>query len=308
MADTKQMVDEILKQVLIRIDPTTGISDPMPDQLEQRPQNQLETHAVPSVNAQHGMTYADSHTLPRSVTLQALPKRTKQGSTLTEYIGSTSVGDTIGLVIANVDAQLLEAMKLTKSYRSIGILGSRTGAGPQIMAADEAVKATNTEIISIELPRDTKSGAGTGALIIFGGDDVSDVKRAVEVALEVVERTFGDVYMNDVGHVELQYTARASEALHTAFGAPKGKAFGLIVGAPAAIGVVMADTAVKAANVEVVGYNSPANTSYSNEVILQISGDSGAVKQAVKQARQVGLDLLGAMGTTPKSEGTSYIL
>ena len=42
-------------------------------------------------------------------------------------------------------------MKLTKSYRSIGILGSRTGAGPQIMAADEAVKATNTEIVALNL-------------------------------------------------------------------------------------------------------------------------------------------------------------
>ena len=60
--------------------------------------------------------------------------------------------------------KLLEAMKLTKSYRSIGILGSRTGAGPQIMAADEAVKATNTEIVSIELARDMKGGAGSGSL------------------------------------------------------------------------------------------------------------------------------------------------
>ncbi|EFR91121.1 propanediol utilization protein PduB, partial [Listeria innocua FSL S4-378] len=58
---------------------------------------------------------------------------------LTEFVG-TAIGDTIGLVIANVDGQLLEAMKLEKSYRSIGILGARTGAGPHIMAADEAVK------------------------------------------------------------------------------------------------------------------------------------------------------------------------
>ena len=64
-----------------------------------------------------------------------------QTSMITEHVGSTTTGDTIGLVIANVDSQVLEAMKLTKSYRSIGILGSRTGAGPQIMAADEAVKA-----------------------------------------------------------------------------------------------------------------------------------------------------------------------
>lgn len=117
-----------------------------------------------------------------------------------------------GLVIANVDAALLEAMKLEKRYRSIGILGARTGAGPHIMAADEAVKATNTEVVSIELPRDTKGGAGHGSLIVLGGNDVSDVKRGIEVALKELDRTFGDVYGNEAGHIELQYTARASYA------------------------------------------------------------------------------------------------
>ena len=231
-----------------------------------------------------------------------------QNCNLTEYVGSTATGDTIGLVIANVDAQVLEAMKLEKKYRSIGVLGSRTGAGPHIMAADEAVKATNTEIVKIELARDTKGGAGHGALIIFGGEDVSDVKRAIEVALKEVERTFGDVYANEAGHIELQYTARASYALQHAFNAPLGKSFGLMVGAPAAIGVVMADTAVKAANVEVIGYSSPANgTSFSNEVILTISGDSGAVRQAIISAREVGKKLLGAMGSEPVNGAPSYI-
>lgn len=175
---------------------------------------------------------------------------------ITEFVGVNPIGDTIGLVIANVDQQVLDAMKLEKSYRSIGVVGARTGAGPHIMAADEAVKATNTEIVKIELPRDTKGGAGHGSLIIFGGEDVSDVRRAVEVTLKEVDRTFGDVYANEAGHIELQYTARASYACQTAFGAEYGRAFGLIVGAPAAIGVVMADTAVKAANVTVVGYAS----------------------------------------------------
>ena len=231
-----------------------------------------------------------------------------QNCNLTEYVGGTTTGDTIGLVIANVDAQVLEAMKLEKKYRSIGVFGSRTGAGPHIMAADEAVKATNTEIVKIELARDTKGGAGHGALIIFGGEDVSDVKRAVEVALKEVERTFGDVYGNEAGHIELQYTARASYALQHAFNAPLGKAFGIMVGAPAAIGVVMADTAVKAANVEVIGYSSPANgTSFSNEVILTISGDSGAVRQAVVSAREVGRKLLGTMGSEPTNSAPSYI-
>lgn len=229
-------------------------------------------------------------------------------SNITEFVGSNPIGDTIGLVIANVDQQVLDAMKLEKRYRSLGVLGARTGAGPHIMAADEAVKATNTEIVKIELPRDTKGGAGHGSLIIFGGDDVSDVRRAVEVALKEIDRTFGDVYANDAGHIELQYTARASYACNAAFGAEVGRAFGLIVGAPAAIGVVMADTAVKAANVDVVGYASPGGgTSNSNEVILMISGDSGAVRQAVISAREVGIDLLGTLGSEPTNSQPSYI-
>ena len=228
---------------------------------------------------------------------------------VTEFVGSNPTGDTIGLVIANVDQQLLDAMKLKKYYRSIGIIGARTGAGSHIMAADEAVKATNTEIVSIELPRDTKGGAGHGSLIIFGGEDVSDVSRAVEVTLGEINRTFGDVYANEAGHIELQYTARASHAIETAFGAEVGRAFGLIVGAPAAIGVVMADTAVKSATVDVVGYASPGNggTSHSNEVILFISGDSGAVRQAVISAREIGLQLLGSLGDTPVNGQPSYI-
>ncbi|WED28703.1 propanediol utilization microcompartment protein PduB [Vibrio sp. DW001] len=234
-------------------------------------------------------------------------KMTQKACGLTEFVG-TAIGDTIGLVIANVDTEVLNAMKLEKKYRSIGIMGARVGAGPHIMAADEAVKSTNTEVITIELPRDTKGGAGHGSLIVFGGDDVSDVRRAVEVALKELDRTFGDVYANDAGHIELQYSARASYALEKAFGTPLGKACGVIVGAPAAVGVLMADTAVKAANVETVAYSTPANgTSFSNEAILVISGDSGAVRQAVISAREVGKTLLSAMGDEPTNTRPSYI-
>jgi microcompartment protein PduB len=226
---------------------------------------------------------------------------------MTEFVG-TGFGDTIGLVIANVDPLLHEAMGLEKRYRSIGILGGRTGAGPQIMAADEAVKATNTEIIKIELPRDTKGGAGHGNLIIFGAEDVSDARRAIEVALSELPRTFGDVYANDAGHIELQYTARASYACEKAFGAPLGKAFGLMVGAPAAIGLLMADVALKAANVDVVSFASPGKgTSLTNECILFMSGDSGAVRQSVIAAREAGVALLGSLGAEPGNSFPSYI-
>lgn len=228
---------------------------------------------------------------------------------LTEFVG-TAIGNTIGLVIANVDYNLHELMNIDKKYRSIGIVGGRTGAGPHIFAADEAVKATNSEILLIELPRDTEGGAGHGSLIIFGAEDVSDARRAVEVTLNELERTFGDVYGSSAGHLEFQYTARASYALNKAFGAPIGKSFGITVGAPAAIGVLLADTAVKAANVDVVGYSTPGNggTSYSNEVILTFSGDSGAVRQSIIAAREVGKQLLSTLSNEElKSSTIPYI-
>ncbi|MCF6166642.1 Propanediol utilization polyhedral body protein PduB [Furfurilactobacillus rossiae] len=233
-------------------------------------------------------------------------KPTQSG--LTEFVGTAPVGDTIGMVIANVDSGLSENLHLQKQFRSLGILSARTGGGPQIMSMDEAVKATNTQVVSIQMPRDTKGGAGHGSLIIVGGDDVSDVRRAIEVALAAVPTHFGDVYNSPAGHLELQYTARASEAAHFAFNAPIGKAYGLIAGAPAGIGVVMGDTALKAANVDVLSFASPAyGTSFSNEGILHISGDSGAVRQAVVAAREVGLDLLGTLAGKPKNDFPSYI-
>ena len=52
---------------------------------------------------------------------------------MTEFVG-TAFGDTIGIVIANVDKAVREKMGLEAKYRSIGILSGRTGAGPQIHA------------------------------------------------------------------------------------------------------------------------------------------------------------------------------
>lgn len=227
---------------------------------------------------------------------------------MTEFVG-TAMGDTIGIVIANVDPIVHAQMKLDPKFRSIGILSGRTGAGPQIMAADEAVKATNVEIVSIELPRDTKGGAGHGSLIVFGAEEVSDARRAIEVALaDLNARTFGDVYANDAGHIELQYTARASFALEKAFGATVGRAFGLTVGAPAGIGILMVDAAVKAADVEMIGYATPANgLSLTNEVVGFFMGDAGAVRQAIITARDVGVRLLSSLGEEAKPVGTPYI-
>ena len=78
---------------------------------------------------------------------------------------------------------------------------------------------------------------------------------------------------------------------------------------PAAIGIVVADAAAKAAVIEPVGYASPAKgTSFSNEVIFTFAGDSGAVRQAVIAAREVGKQLLATLDPAPiKSTTTPYI-
>ncbi len=226
---------------------------------------------------------------------------------LTEFVGTT-VLDTIGMVIANVDPTIHEKLGLDAKYRSLGIISSRVGAGPQAVAADEAVKSTNTEVVMLELPRDTKGGGGHGVLIVFGAEEVSDARRAVEIVLGSLEAMSGDVYMNDAGHIEVEYSARASQVLSKYLGADEGKAWGFLAGCPAGIGVVMADVAVKSANVELKQYMSPSNgTSFSNEFMIMVTGDSGAVKQAVMAGREAGIKLLGTMGDTPASLSKPYI-
>lgn len=229
---------------------------------------------------------------------------------VTEFVG-TAMDNTIGLVIASVDPMLGEVMNLGR-YRSIGMLAGRGAAGPHIMSIDDAVKATNTEVISVELTK-ADQNAGQGCLIVVGADDVSDARRCIEIALATVEKYYGDVYTNEAGHLEFQYTARASYCIEKATGSPVGKAYGYTCGAPAAIGIVLADTAVKAANIDIVSYASPANGtngegySYQNEFNMNFTGDSGAVRQAIRASIEVGKKLLGAMGSEPKSASTPYI-
>ena len=97
-------------------------------------------------------------------------------------------------------------------------------------------------------------------------------------------------------------------ALNKAFGVPVGEAFGFMAGSPAAIGLVMADTAMKSAPLSIAKYMTPnKGTSHSNEVILAVSGDASAAKTAVLNARQTGLELLIGMGSYPEIPGIPYL-
>lgn len=220
---------------------------------------------------------------------------------LTEFVGA-GIGDSVGIVIANLDESIRQKIGLKQGFCSIGVVSARIGGGTHVYAADSAVKQTNTEVVSIEFCRDTKGGAGHGITVIFGSADVSDSRRAVEIMLGELEEHFGNVYVCDAGHVQLHYTARASYALEKAFSAPLGKAFGVTIGAPAAVGMLMADAAMKSGNVEMNQYASPSvGTSLTNEIFITFSGDAGAVKQALLTSREVGLSVLRGMGQNPVS-------
>lgn len=216
---------------------------------------------------------------------------------LSEFVG-TCIGDTIGLVIASVDDSLQNVMKLN-GYRSIGIFGGRVAVGPQVIAVDEALKAVNAELIRMEASRDTKGGAGCGTLFYIGAHDVSDARRAVELALEKLPEQFADVYVNEAGHLSFSYTARAGDCCVRTLNAVEGKAFGIICCGPAPIGTLLSDLAVKAADIEVRGYHHPNDNCFANEVVLCFSGDSAAVYQALQTAIDAGKKLLGAMGSKP---------
>lgn len=226
----------------------------------------------------------------------------------TEYIG-TAVLDTIGLLIPNLDSDLLGHTGYDPRFRSIGVISSRTGAAGQIMAVDEAMKDTSCEVLAIELPRDTKGWGGHGNYIVLGSESVSDARRAVEIALELTNVHAGELYISDAGHLEFAYSARAGAALGQAFEAPCDRPFGFICGSPAAIGLSIADAAVKASGVEIVKYMTPnVGTSHSNEIIITVTGDASAVKEAVLTARELGLALLNSMGSIAKSPtGIPYL-
>lgn len=234
--------------------------------------------------------------------------RYASAGSMPEFIGTT-VLDTIGLIIPNAEDAILEKINQKNGCRSLGLLSSRTGAAGQILAVDEAVKATNCEVISIDLPRDTKGWGGHGSYIVVGAHSVSDVRRCIEIALEKVTLHAGEVYISEAGHLEFAYSARAGEALQMGFSTPRNAAFGFICGSPASIGMLLADLALKASSVELVNYWTPSvGTSHSNEVIITVTGDATAVRDAVRLARTTGLVLLESMGSTAKSPtGRPYI-
>ena len=91
---------------------------------------------------------------------------------------------------------------ISSEYRSIGILSSRTGAAGQINAIDEAVRRTNTEVLTIQLPRDTKGMGRPRKTTLCSVRPMKPTPgEVVEIALEYTERYSGELYISGEGHV-----------------------------------------------------------------------------------------------------------
>lgn len=221
--------------------------------------------------------------------------------TLTEYIG-TAAGHTIGMILPNVDPSIRTLLQISSEYSSLGIITSRIGAAAQAFSVDEAAKAANVDLLIFELPRDTEGYSGHGNLIVFGSKTVSDAKKAVEIALDEINKRAEFIYINEVGHMEMHATANAGPVLHQIFQAPLHKAFGFICAGPAGISIVAADAAMKAAPVDIVWYGTPSvHLSMTNEVIIGITGDYSAVCKAVDTAYEKASTLISVFGRKPES-------
>ncbi len=220
---------------------------------------------------------------------------------ISEYVG-TAAGHTIGMVIANLDPAVRALLKIPDKYSSIAILTSRIGAAAQALAIDEAVKSANAELLIFELPRDTEGYSGHGNLFVLGTENISDARRVVELSLEKINQRAEQIYINEVGHMEMHYTANAGEVLHSIFNTPLHRAFGFICAGPAGISMVAIDKALKESPVDIVWYGTPSyNLSMTNEVIVGITGDFSAVKKSVETAYQIASELITVYGSKPES-------
>ena len=209
-----------------------------------------------------------------------------------EFIGTAAL-DTIGMVIAGIDDTLLDNMHVDKTYRALGILTSRCGAAGQYLALDDAVKMTNTEVVTIELPLDAKCWGGHGSYAVIGADSVEDCTNAIQMALRLTDKYVGEVYMSDSGHLEFCYSASAGKVLEKAVNAELGR---------------VADNALKASPVDLIWEMSPqyGTTHFSNEVMISFKGDAGNVWEALMAGRATGLDLLKSMGSEIVSATQPY--
>ena len=58
---------------------------------------------------------------------------------------------------------------------------------------------------------------------MIGGNDVSDVRHAISLALKLTNKYAGELYISESGHLEFAFSANAGGALAMAFTQFQGK-------------------------------------------------------------------------------------
>ena len=205
-------------------------------------------------------------------------------------------GQTVGYVIPNMDRQLRRQLAEDHWPQAVGVISSRRGAAAHIMAADEAVKKTGAVLLRLDLSRDDGGGPGHGAMLLLASPDVADVTKAVEITLAAVNEQQQNIYHTAAGKIEVHYSARSASVLEAAFGVAPDQAVGILIGAPAGVGLLMSDNAVKSAKVEVIAFRPPSpEQAFANETWLVIAGEPAAVRNALDSGRQTGEAVLAQM-------------
>ncbi len=218
-----------------------------------------------------------------------------------QFVG-TAAAHTIGMVIGTLNENVRVLLGIPEQYHAIGIVSSRTGTVAQAIAIDEAIKECEAHLLKFEMAIDAGRQCGQGCLFVLGASTITDAKKVVEIALKKIDYWASCIYLNEVGHMESHVTSHAGEVLHQIFGTPIGKAFGVIGAAPAGIGIVAVDCAVKTAPVDIVWYGTPShNLLMMNEFVACVTGDISAVEKAMERGKKTGCELLNTLGVLPIS-------
>ncbi|NPV70848.1 MAG: propanediol utilization microcompartment protein PduB [Firmicutes bacterium] len=205
-------------------------------------------------------------------------------------------GDTFGYVMADMDLRLIEHLKIVTQNQAVGVLCSRRGAAPLIVAADEACGSADVGIADIELVDGDRGKRG--ALVVFEAQNALEATRVVETCLNNVKERQRYILETGAGGIETLYCSRAARIINRLFNVPLGRACGVIAGYPAAVGLAAASVALKSADVFLESFCGPSSSCrVGNEFWTVISGDPSRVKTALDAAHKMGAAILQRLAT-----------
>lgn len=191
-------------------------------------------------------------------------------------------------MIPNADPMLLEALKLGKEYRSLGILTADSD-DVSYAALDEATKKANVIVAYARSMYAGASNASTkyaGEFVgILAGYDPEEVRSGLDAAVDYIEHiaSFYSASNDDKVIYFAHCISSCGRYLSQAAGVPEGTAIAYLI-APPLEATVGLDAALKAAEVELkVFYGPPSETNFAGGLL---TGEQAACKAACEAFAQ----------------------